>query len=167
MNNQSITETLENLNIAPQELGVIVVDHGSRVDRSNQLLNNVVELFVASSGLVIVEPAHMELSEPSIATAFDRCVSRGATTVVVHPYFLLPGRHWQDDIPRLAAAAAAKHAGVHHIVTAPLGIHPLMAAIMEDRIRQCLLAVNGAGEPCSLCEDEPKCASSAGPNVDR
>ena len=37
----------------------------------------------------IVEPAHMELAEPSIATAFARCVERGATTVVVFPYFLL------------------------------------------------------------------------------
>jgi len=26
--------------------------------------------------------------------AFDRCVARGATTVVVSPYFLSPGRHW-------------------------------------------------------------------------
>jgi len=167
VNNQSITETLTNLNIAPQELGVIVVDHGSRVDRSNQLLHDVVKLFVETSGLLIVEPAHMELAEPSIATAFDQCVLRGATTIIVHPYFLLPGRHWRDDIPRLSAEAAAKHPGVGHIVTAPLGIHPLMAAIMEDRIRQCLLAVRGAGEACSLCEDEPQCARSAGPITDQ
>ena len=54
-----------------------------------------------------VQPAHMELAEPSIATAFDACVAAGATTVVVAPYFLGPGRHWDSDIPALAAAAAA------------------------------------------------------------
>ena len=35
----------------------------------------------------------MELAEPSIEQAFDKCVAQGATFVVVHPYFLAPGRH--------------------------------------------------------------------------
>src|SRR3972149_2395923 len=107
-------------------LGVILVDHGSRRDESNELLLDVARQFAAASGPPIVEPAHMELAEPSIATAFGRCVARGAKTVVVFPYFLSPGRHWYDDIPRLAAAAAAAHPGVRHLVTAPLGLHPLM-----------------------------------------
>src|SRR5882724_1377628 len=90
--------------LKPGDLGVIVVDHGSRREESNALLLDVVESFVDATGMPIVEPAHMELAEPSIATAFARCVTRGATTVVVFPYFLLPGRHWNEDIPRLAAA---------------------------------------------------------------
>ena len=88
----------------PQQLGIILVDHGSRRAESNDMLLDVVRNFAESSGLSIVEPAHMELAEPSIATAFARCVKRGATTVLVFPYFLLPGRHWNEDIPRLAAA---------------------------------------------------------------
>src|SRR6187551_3044467 len=97
---------------APQKLGIILVDHGSRREESNDMLHDVVRNFAESSGRPIVEPAHMELAEPSIATAFARCVERGATTVVVFPYFLLPGRHWSEDIPRLAAAAAGQHPGV-------------------------------------------------------
>jgi sirohydrochlorin ferrochelatase len=80
----------------------------------------------------------MELAEPSIETAFARCVERGAKTVVVFPYFLLPGRHWNDDIPRLAAAAAENHPGIRYLVTAPFGLHPLMAEIMQQRIAHCL-----------------------------
>ena len=62
---------------------------------------------VAATGGVhrIVEPAHMELAEPSLETAFDACVAAGATTVVIAPYFLGPGQHWDRDIPALAAAA--------------------------------------------------------------
>ena len=92
----------------------------------------------------IVEPAHMELAEPSIATAFDRCVTRGAKTVVVFPYFLLPGRHWHDDIPRLAAAAAQTHPGIRYLVTAPFGLHPLMNDVIRDRIENCLAHAAGA-----------------------
>ena len=87
-------------------LGIILVDHGSRREESNDLLLDIVRQFAQATGWPIVEPAHMELAEPSIATAFDRCVDQGAKTVVVFPYFLLPGRHWNEDIPRLTAAAA-------------------------------------------------------------
>ena len=120
------------------DLGVILVDHGSRREESNQLLLEVVEHFAKASGLVIVEPAHMELAEPSIATAFARCVQCGAKTVVVFPYFLLPGRHWHEDIPRLAAEAAASHPGVQFRVTAPFGHHPLLFDVIGERIADCL-----------------------------
>ena len=72
----------------------------------------------------IVEAAHMELAEPSIGTAFDRCVAAGAATVVLAPYFLGPGNHWDRDIPALAAEAAARHPGTRWLVSAPLGPHP-------------------------------------------
>jgi sirohydrochlorin ferrochelatase len=119
-------------------LGVIVVDHGSRRDESNRLLEDVARQFAAATGLAIVEPAHMELAEPSIATAFARCVERGARTVVVFPYFLGPGRHWHDDVPRLSAEAALSHPGVRHLVTAPFGLHPLLFEVISERIAEVL-----------------------------
>ncbi len=118
--------------------GVIVVDHGSRQSESNAMLLDVVAMFQQQTGYAIVEPAHMELAEPSIQTAFDRCVEQGATRVVVFPYFLLPGRHWSRDIPALTAAAARHHPGIPFFVTAPVGQHSLMAEIMRQRIEHCL-----------------------------
>src|SRR3954452_19007205 len=142
---------------ADGELGVILVDHGSRRVESNAMLLQVVDEFVRASGLRIVEPAHMELAEPSIATAFARCVERGAKTVVVFPYFLLPGRHWNDDIPRLAAAAADNHPGIRYLVTAPFGLHPLMAEIMQQRISHCLAHTRGEADTCELCAGTERC----------
>lgn len=121
-----------------QVIGIIIVDHGSRREESNAMLLEVVEMFRHNTDYEIVEPAHMELAEPSIQTAFDRCVSLGANLVVVHPYFLFPGRHWYEDIPALATAAAKRHAEVRHLVTDPLGLHELMSEIMAERIRDCL-----------------------------
>ena len=138
-------------------LGVIVVDHGSRRDESNDMLLEVVRNFAAASGMPIVEPAHMELAEPSIATAFDRCVERGATTVVVFPYFLLPGRHWSDDIPHLTATAAKTHPGIHYLVTAPFAMHPLMAQIIQQRIDHCLAHSQGDADACELCAGTDRC----------
>ena len=121
------------------------------------MLLDVVQSFAESTGHSIVEPAHMELAEPSIATAFGRCVERGATTVVVFPYFLLPGRHWSEDIPRLSAAAAAQHPGVHYLVTAPFALHPLMAQVIEQRIEHCLAHTRGDADACELCAGTDRC----------
>jgi sirohydrochlorin ferrochelatase len=121
-----------------EKIGVILVDHGSRRDESNQMLLEVVDAYRQHANWPIVEPAHMELAEPSIATALSRCVEQGANMVVVFPYFLAPGKHWHEDIPRLAAEAAATHPGVRHVVTDPLGLHELMLKIIDDRISESL-----------------------------
>lgn len=151
------TACLQELGAATDEVGVVVVDHGSRRAESNALLLEVVAQYEQHSPFSIVEPAHMELAEPSLGDAFDRCVERGAKMVVVHPYFLLPGRHWNGDIPQLAAEAAAKHDGVRYLVTAPLGLHPLMARVIQARIEQCLAHAAGEIEACDLCHGTDKC----------
>jgi len=98
------------------------------------MLLEVAGAYQKHSDIAIVEPAHMELAEPSIAAAFARCVARGAQRVVIVPYFLGPGRHWNEDIPRLAAEAAGQFPGVEWMVAPPLGVHPLMLEIIDQRI---------------------------------
>ena len=120
----------------PGQLGIIVVDHGSRRDESNQYIIEIATLYQQQTEAAVVEPAHMELAQPDIAAAYDRCVKQGAKYVVVHPYFLAPGRHWHEHIPALSKAAAARHPETACIVTAPLGLHHLMIDIMHDRIQQ-------------------------------
>lgn len=138
-------------------IGVILVDHGSRREESNAMLLEVVRDFESSAGFAIVEPAHMELAEPSIETAYAKCVKRGATKIIVFPYFLLPGRHWHEDIPRLALAAAHKHPSTTYLVTAPFGLHPLMSEIMRQRIEHCLAHTAGTAEACELCAGTERC----------
>ena len=121
------------------------------------MLLEMVEMVRESVDYSIVEPAHMELAEPSIATAFDRCVAQGATSVVISPYFLLPGRHWNQDIPELAAEAAAKHPGVRYLVSAPLGLHPLMAQVVGSRVDHCLKHAAGQVEECEACTGTGRC----------
>ncbi|MCO6044605.1 hypothetical protein NG895_11870 [Aeoliella sp. ICT_H6.2] len=142
---------------ADRPIGVVVVDHGSRRGESNDLLLAVAALFGERSGLEIVEPAHMELAEPTIAQAFAKCAERGAKTVVVFPYFLSPGRHWSEDIPRLASEAAENFPGVKHLVTAPLGLHSLIADVMAERVETCLVHQTADGETCDLCDGDSRC----------
>ncbi len=138
-------------------VGIVIVDHGSRRPEANRRHESFVDEWRALGSYDIVEAAHMEVAEPSIADAFDACVSAGATTVVVMPYFLWPGRHWDYDIPVLAAEAAARHPGVTHLVAAPLGPHPLLAAIVGQRVEHCLAHVAGEAPECEVCWGSGRC----------
>jgi sirohydrochlorin ferrochelatase len=136
---------------APPSTAVIIVDHGSRLEPSNQMLEELSRLFAKRfvRRYAIVEPAHMEIAEPSIATAFEKCVSRGANRVVVCPYFLGPGKHWTHDIARLTSEAAAKHPGVKFHVTQALGIDDLILDLLDKRIEHCV----GSEYTCEKCRD--------------
>ncbi|XP_062218875.1 sirohydrochlorin ferrochelatase, chloroplastic-like isoform X2 [Phragmites australis] len=136
---------------------VIIVDHGSRRQESNLMLNDFVAMFRSRTGYRIVEPAHMELAEPTIKDAFGKCVQQGASRVIVCPYFLSPGRHWKQDIPALSAEASKEHSNIPYIVTAPLGLHELMVDIMNDRIKYCLRHVAGDVDACTVCAGTGKC----------
>lgn len=150
----------------PSVTAIIIVDHGSRRAESNRMLEQFVQQFADMAHFDIVEPAHMELTEPSIATAFDRCVQRGAKQVVVCPYFLLPGKHWEQDIPALTAKAATKHPGVAYLVTAPIGLHPMMHNVIQSRIDHCLSHVAGKADECESCAGTGRCAMRNLPKSD-
>ena len=121
-----------------ENIGVILVDHGSKRVAANDLLFEVVRVFKETTGHVNVEAAHMELAEPSLADAFSACVENGAREIVIHPYFLAPGRHSTEDIPRMAEEAAALHPLVPYRVTAPLGIDPRLSEVIVKRIQESL-----------------------------
>ena len=115
---------------------LLIIDHGSTRGDANDLLPRVAQMLKEISDLEIVCYAHMELAEPTIEQGFEACVTAGADEVVVHPYFLAPGRHSVSDIPRMVAQAAARHAGVSYRITDPLGLDPKIGQLILERVRQ-------------------------------
>jgi sirohydrochlorin ferrochelatase len=113
---------------------ILLVDHGSRKREANDMLTCMANLVQAMAGpSVIVRPAHMELSEPSIGAGFASCVEAGADEVIVFPYMLSPGRHSTSDIPRMVAEAAVDYPGVRFSVTPAFGVHEKLGDIILDR----------------------------------
>jgi sirohydrochlorin ferrochelatase len=157
-NGLGLLERVGMLSFPGHVVGLVIVDHGSKRQAANDMLIDVAEMFKRVSGGKIVEPAHMELAEPTIEQAFDRCVAQGATVVVVHPYFLSPGRHSTTDIPRFTAEAAAKHPGVRFHITQPLGLDEKIAQVMLGRIEHCLQS----DFSCDYCRGTGCCDGGAG-----
>ncbi|MFW2389024.1 MAG: CbiX/SirB N-terminal domain-containing protein [Polyangiales bacterium] len=128
-----------------QARAILLIDHGSRRAQANALLHEVASLVKARLGAeAIVEPAHMEIAQPTIADGFARCIEQGATTIVVHPFMLAPGRHVTEDLPRLIAEAAAAHDGVSFSLAAPLGSH---SGVIDAVIERCEDAVAELSKP--------------------
>lgn len=115
---------------------ILLVDHGSGIEAANELLGRIAEHLRERTSSCVVEIAHMELASPSVAEGIAACVAAGAEEIVVHPYFLGPGRHTTETIPALVAAAARDHAGVDIRISPPLGIHPKLADVILDRVRE-------------------------------
>lgn len=118
-------EYLSGQSVLPVKVAVIIVDHGSRKSEANNLLMEVAGKYKKLYNIEIVEAAHMELSEPTISTAFRKCIDQGAKKIICHPFFLSKGRHVQEDIPEMMRAAAAEHMDIHELeysITEPLGL---------------------------------------------
>jgi sirohydrochlorin ferrochelatase len=113
---------------------ILLIDHGSRRDAANEMMDCMANLVQAMAGSeVIVRYAHMELAEPSIATGVRECIDAGATELIVFPYMLSPGKHSTGDIPRLVAEAAACVPALDVRVTSAFGVHEKLAELILGR----------------------------------
>ncbi len=99
---------------------LLLIAHGSRRAQSNTAVQALATRMQAESGLP-VRAAFLELAEPSIAQGIQQCVDAGARQLDILPYFLAPGRHVREDIPRLVEAAMADHPQVHWQLLPHLG----------------------------------------------
>jgi sirohydrochlorin ferrochelatase len=113
---------------------ILLVDHGSRVAEANQGLDEVARQLRDRLPDRIVRVAHLEIAAPGIGEGIDACVAAGASEIVVHPYFLSPGRHTSHDIPRQVEQAAARHPGVRVRLSAALGPDPRLIDVIVERV---------------------------------
>jgi sirohydrochlorin ferrochelatase len=83
---------------------LLVIAHGSRRVASNQEILDLVEILAAkTTHYITIQAAFLELANPSISEGIDFCVKKGATEVIVLPYFLSAGRHVSEDIDNALA----------------------------------------------------------------
>ena len=124
---------------------LVVFAHGSKVEAANQAIRDVAARLAERSGLV-TEAAFLEIAAPDLPQVVARLVDRGATRVVVLPYFLAPGRHAEGDLPRIIEQIREQiregqirehllsiHKNVRIEAAANLDGHPALVDILLDR----------------------------------
>jgi sirohydrochlorin ferrochelatase/(2Fe-2S) ferredoxin len=82
---------------------------------------------------VPVEPGFVELAEPTLPHALERAAST-ATEVAVMPFVLFAASHVKSDIPLHIQTARTRYPHVRFAEGAPIGLHPRVLEILEDRV---------------------------------
>lgn len=116
--------------------GHVIFAHGSPIESANEAVRAVAAQAAQDGGFALYETAFLEGGRPSLAEAVASLAERGASEIVVIPYFLTLGLHLQRDLPRLVRELEVKTPGVHLLVTPPLDGHPGLSAMLVDRARE-------------------------------
>jgi sirohydrochlorin ferrochelatase len=118
---------------------LLLIAHGSRREKANDDLRFAAEQLLHRGGFDIVEPAFLELAEPSIPDAAHRCVGQGARRVVMLPYFLAAGVHVTRDLRQYRDEFTTRfYPEVEFVLAEPLGRHPLLLEVIAARAREAL-----------------------------
>jgi sirohydrochlorin ferrochelatase len=111
---------------------LLLIAHGSRRAEANADLEHVAAQ-LRDRGHADVQVSFLELAEPSIDAGGANCAARGADRVVMLPYFLSPGKHVAEDLTAARDRLAAAFPGVRFVLAEPLGRHPRLVDILEER----------------------------------
>ncbi|GGJ61593.1 sirohydrochlorin ferrochelatase [Anoxybacillus voinovskiensis] len=113
---------------------ILYICHGSRVAKAREEAALFIERCKQKIACPIQEIAFLEHAEPTIETSIDRCVQKGATSIIVVPILLLAAGHAKQDIPAAIERAKQRHPHLTFSVSEPFGVHDNMINIIMERI---------------------------------
>jgi sirohydrochlorin ferrochelatase len=116
-----------------RKTALLLIAHGSRRPEANADLEYVAARLRERGRYPDVQVSFLELAEPSIDGGGALCAGRGARDVVLLPYFLSPGKHVVEDLAAARDRLAAAFPGVRFVLAEPLGRHPLLLDVLEQR----------------------------------
>ncbi len=119
-----------------EKSAALLIAHGSRRPEANRDLADLAGAIRGRMHYPIVEIAYLELAEPTIPQGARRCVERGATRVLLLPYFLSAGAHVVEDLERIRADLELEFPDVHFTLCQPLSLHPLLIEIVVERLKE-------------------------------
>src|SRR5262245_6471537 len=120
----------------PLRTAVLLIAHGSRHAAANDDLRDLAQRLEGTDQYPIVESCFLELAEPDIPAGGAGCIARGATRVLMVPYFLSAGVHLRRDLTAAQEELSARFPRVEFLLGPPLGPHPLLDSLVEARIRE-------------------------------
>ena len=115
---------------------LLLIAHGSRRPEANADLESVAGRMRERGRYSVVQTAFLELAEPGVEAGAALCVEQEANDVILLPYFLSPGKHVVEDLAAARDRLAARFPGVRFVLAEPLGRHPLLLDVIEDRARE-------------------------------
>jgi sirohydrochlorin cobaltochelatase len=120
-------------------LAVLLVGHGSLRAGAGAAMIRLAGRVREAGVAPIVAAGFLNYSRPTFAEALKRCVARGATAVVVQPYFLVPGKFVREDVPGALRVARSAYPRIRFALAQPFGDHPALARLVLKRAAEAAL----------------------------
>jgi len=111
---------------------VIILGHGSRNAGADEAIRKAVDGVKRTGSFAVVEHAFLQYVPPTPHEALERCAGKNVDRIVIVPFFLQAGAHVTKDIPELIEQSRKEHPKIEIIVTDYVGIHSLMAKVVEE-----------------------------------
>jgi len=113
---------------------LIIVAHGSRKASSNEEVMALGEKVASLLGThyAYVMTAFLEFATPSLEESMISSVEKGASEIVILPYFLASGNHVTRAIPEVVQKIEALHPQVQMILKEHIGSASGMVTLLSD-----------------------------------
>lgn len=142
-----------------EESSVLVVGRGSSDPDSNSEIARAARLLFEQHRFAGVEYAFQAVARPNVAEGIAKAAALGARQVIVALDILFEG-FVEQNIRNIARQEGQK-LGLPVVVTAPLGVHPLLLQVLEQRFSEAL--TGRMGMPCDTCVYRPAASAHALP----
>lgn len=115
---------------------VILLGHGSRAPGAGDGMEKVAAGLRHRLKEGIVEVCYMANQGPVFPDSLEDCVARGASKIVVIPYFLHSGMHILQDVPQLLRKEAQRFPGVELVLGKNLGFDECLVDLVLKRLNE-------------------------------
>lgn len=115
-------------------LPLLLVGHGTREPVGVAEFGEFVQRVRALAPQIDVAGGFIELADPPITDAVAELSARGHRDLVVVPLVLVAAGHSKGDVPAALAREQVRNPGLSFRYGRPLGVHPVLLSVVDDRL---------------------------------
>ena len=115
---------------------VVLLGHGSIREEANKEVRAMWDMMQDELPELEISGCFVEVAEPTMEQEIDRLAAEGFHRIVIVPMFLTRGQHLSNGIPQILEAMRQKYTQIQIDLTRHLGIDPLLAEIIKNRLRE-------------------------------
>jgi sirohydrochlorin ferrochelatase len=112
----------------------IMVGHGSLMADSGRAMLQIADCLRRQQVLPLVEAGFLNFSQPTFARVVAQVAAQGARTIVVQPYFLIPGYYVVNELAALVQTLATEQRQLRFVLADVFGDHPALARLAVKRL---------------------------------
>ncbi|MGM9525502.1 MAG: sirohydrochlorin chelatase [Peptococcaceae bacterium] len=115
---------------------VILLGHGSIREEANVEVRNMWRMLAEQLPELDIRGSFVEVAEPTLEQAIGQLAAEHVERIVIVPMFLTRGNHLSNGIPRILKSMRQKYSHIQIDLTRHLGVDPLLAEIIKNRLRE-------------------------------